>query len=208
MEEIIKKICELHQDTVFFEKKDRDLVLNELELNHNIPTILMMAGSFGVTNVFDIYEDILNINRDFQIIVITGKNKKLYDEFLNIIAESKKHTKLIYFTDEVNKFMQVSDIIITKPGGLTITEALASNIPMAVFDAIPGQEEENAEFLINHNMAIRLEKGQSCDKVIEELLINKEKLNGMKEACKSFNKNDSSKNICALINELIENNKF
>lgn len=195
-------------EKVFFEKKDRDLVLNELELNHNIPTILMMAGSFGVTNVFDIYEDILNINRDFQIIVITGKNKKLYDEFLNIIAESKKHTKLIYFTDEVNKFMQVSDIIITKPGGLTITEALASNIPMAVFDAIPGQEEENAEFLINHNMAIRLEKGQSCDKVIEELLINKEKLNGMKEACKSFNKNDSSKNICALINELIENNKF
>lgn len=195
-------------EKVFFEKKDRDLVLNELELNHNIPTILMMAGSFGVTNVFDIYEDILNINRDFQIIVITGKNKKLYDEFLNIIAESKKHTKLIYFTDEVNKFMQVSDIIITKPGGLTITEALASNIPMAVFDAIPGQEEENAEFLINHNMAIRLEMGQSCDKVIEELLINKEKLNGMKEACKSFNKNDSSKNICALINELIENNKF
>ena len=195
-------------EQVFFEKKDKDLVLDELELNPNLPTILMMAGSFGVTNVFKIYEDIININRDFQVIVITGKNQKLYDEFAKVINKSEKQTKLIYFTDEVNKFMQAADIIITKPGGLTITEALASNIPMAIFDAIPGQEEENADFLINHNMAIKLEKGQSCDKLIEELLINKEKLNNMKEACKSFDKNDSSKNICALINELVENNKI
>ena len=195
-------------EQVFFEKKDKDLVLDELELNPNLPTILMMAGSFGVTNVFKIYEDIININRDFQVIVITGKNQKLYDEFAKVINKSEKQTKLIYFTDEVNKFMQAADIIITKPGGLTITEALASNIPMAIFDAIPGQEEENADFLINHNMAIKLEKGQSCDKLIEELLINKEKLNSMKEACKSFDKNDSSKNICALINELVENNKI
>ncbi|CUO23270.1 glycosyltransferase [Clostridium sp. NSJ-49] len=195
-------------EQVFFEKKDKDLVLNELELNPNLPTILMMAGSFGVTNVFKIYEDIINIDREFQVIVITGKNQKLYDEFAKVINKSEKHTKLIYFTDEVNKFMQAADIIITKPGGLTITEALASNIPMAIFDAIPGQEEENAEFLINHNMAIKLEKNQSCDKLIEELLMNKEKLNNMKEACRSFDKNDSSKNICALINELVENSKM
>lgn len=195
-------------EQVFFEQKDKDLVLGELELNPNLPTILMMAGSFGVTNVFKIYEDIINIHREFQVIVITGKNQKLYNEFAKVINKSKKQTKLIYFTDEVNKFMQAADIIITKPGGLTITEALASNIPMAIFDAIPGQEEENADFLINHNMAIKLEKGQSCDSLIEELLINKEKLNNMKEACRSFDKNDSSKNICALINELVENNKF
>ncbi len=195
-------------EQVFFEKKDKDLVLDELELNPNLPTILMMAGSFGVTNVFKIYEDIINIDRDFQVIVITGRNQKLYDEFAKVINKSKKQTKLIYFTDEVNKFMQAADMIITKPGGLTITEALASNIPMAIFDAIPGQEEENADFLINHNMAIKLEKGQSCDNLIEELLINKEKLNDMKEACRSFDKNDSSKNICALINELVENNKL
>ena len=194
-------------EQVFFEKKDKDLVLNELELNPNLPTILMMAGSFGVTNVFQIYEDIININRDFQVIVITGKNQKLYDEFNKIVGSSNKPTKLIYFTNEVNKFMQAADMIITKPGGLTITEALASNIPMAIFDAIPGQEEENAEFLINHNMAIKLEKDKSCSNIIEELLINKEKLNNMKEACRSFDKNDSSKNICALIKELVENNK-
>ena len=195
-------------DEVFFEEKEKQLVLEELGLDRNLPTILMMAGSFGVNNVFDVYKNIVDIDLDFQIILVTGRNQKLYNNFEDIIGESTKKTKLIYFTNEINKFMQASDIIITKPGGLTVTEALACNIPMAVFDAIPGQEEENAEFLIKHNMAVRIKDGDSCRNAIVELLKDGNKLENMKEACKSFDKNDSSKNIFLLINELIENNKL
>ena len=193
-------------DEVFFEEKEKQLVIEELGLNKNLPTILMMAGSFGVSNVFDVYENIMDIDLDFQIILVTGRNQKLYKHFEEVVGNSPKKTKLIYFTDEINKFMQASDIIITKPGGLTVTEALACNIPMAVFDAIPGQEEENAEFLLKHNMAVRIKDGNSCREAIVELLKDGEKLEDMKEACKSFHKNDSTKNIFLLINELIENN--
>lgn len=193
-------------DEVFFEEKEKQLVIEELGLNKNLPTILMMAGSFGVSNVFDVYENIIDIDLDFQIILVTGRNQKLYKHFEEVVGNSPKKTKLIYFTDEINKFMQASDIIITKPGGLTVTEALACNIPMAVFDAIPGQEEENAEFLLKHNMAVRIKDGNSCREAIVELLKDGEKLEDMKEACKSFHKNDSTKNIFLLINELIENN--
>ena len=69
--------------------------------------------------------------------------------------------------------MQVADLIITKPGGLTISEAIACNLPMAIFKAIPGQEEENAEFLIDNNMAVKLEKNSTCAKTIENLLSNR-----------------------------------
>lgn len=193
-------------DEVFFEEKEKQLVIEELGLDKSLPTILMMAGSFGVSNVFDVYENIIDIDLDFQIILVTGKNQKLYNHFEEVIGSSPKKTKLIYFTEEINKFMQASDIIITKPGGLTVTEALACNIPMAVFDAIPGQEEENAEFLLKHNMAVRISDGNSCREAIIELLKDGEKLEDMKEACKSFDKNDSTKNIFLLINELIENN--
>lgn len=192
-------------DEVFFEE-EKQLVLEELNLDKNLPTILMMAGSFGVANVFDIYANIIDIDLDFQIILVTGKNKKLYNQFEEVVGNSPKNTKLIYFTNEINKFMQASDIIITKPGGLTVTEALACNIPMAIFDAIPGQEEENAEFLIKHNMAVRISDGNSCREAIVRLLEDNGKLENMKEACKSFDKNDSSKNIFLLLNELIENN--
>lgn len=191
-------------DEVFFEEREKQLVIEELGLDKNLPTILMMAGSFGVSNVFDVYENIIDIDLDFQIILVTGRNQKLYNHFEEVVGRSPKKTKLIYFTDEINKFMQASDIIITKPGGLTVTEALACNIPMAVFDAIPGQEEENAEFLLKHNMAVRINDGNSCREAIVELLKDTEKLEDMKEACKSFDKNDSTKNIFLLINELIE----
>ncbi|MEN8078005.1 glycosyltransferase [Clostridioides difficile] len=195
-------------DEVFFEEKEKQLVLEELGFDRNLPTILMMAGSFGVNNVFDVYKNIVDIELDFQIILVTGRNQKLYNHFEDVIGESTKKTKLIYFTNEINKFMQASDIIITKPGGLTVTEALACNIPMAVFDAIPGQEEENAEFLIKHNMAVRIKDGDSCRNAIVDLLRDENKLENMKEACKSFDKNDSTKNIFLLINELIENTKI
>ena len=195
-------------DEVFFKEEEKQLVIEELGFDKNLPTILMMAGSFGVNNVFDVYENIIDIDLDFQIILVTGKNQKLYNNFEKIVEDSPKKTKLIYFTDEINKYMQASDIIITKPGGLTVTEALACNIPMAVFDAIPGQEEENAEFLLKHNMAVRIKDGQSCRQSIIELLNDEDKLEGMKAAYKSFDKNDSSKNIFLLINELIENNKL
>ena len=195
-------------DEVFFEEEEKQLVLEELNLDKNLPTILMMAGSFGVANVFDIYANIIDIDLDFQIILVTGKNKKLYNQFEEVVGNSPKNTKLIYFTNEINKFMQASDIIITKPGGLTVTEALACNIPMAIFDAIPGQEEENAEFLIKHNMAVRISDGNSCREAIVRLLEDNGKLENMKEACKSFDKNDSSKNIFLLLNELIENKRI
>ena len=195
-------------DEVFFEEEEKQLVLEELNLDKNLPTILMMAGSFGVANVFDIYANIIDIDFDFQIILVTGKNKKLYNQFEEVVGNSPKNTKLIYFTNEINKFMQASDIIITKPGGLTVTEALACNIPMAIFDAIPGQEEENAEFLIKHNMAVRISDGNSCREAIVRLLEDNGKLENMKEACKSFDKNDSSKNIFLLLNELIENKRI
>ena len=195
-------------DEVFFEEKEKQLVIEELGLDKNLPTILMMAGSFGVSNVFDVYENIIDIDLDFQIILVTGRNQKLYNNFEEVIGSTPKKTKLIYFTDEINKFMQASDIIITKPGGLTVTEALACNIPMAVFNAIPGQEEENAEFLLKHNMAVRISDGNSCRAAIVELLKDSEKLEDMKEACKSFDKNDSTKNMFLLINELMENNNI
>lgn len=193
-------------DEVFFEEKEKRCVLEELELDKDLPTILMMAGSFGVSNVLNVYESIVDIDLDFQIILVTGKNQRLYNHLEDVIKESNKKTKLIYFTNQINRFMQSSDIIITKPGGLTVTEALACNIPMAIFDAIPGQEEENAEFLLKHNMAVRIKEGESCRSAIIELLNDQNKLNSMKKACKSFDKNDSTKNIFLLINELIEKN--
>ena len=214
----------------FFTKRERSETLKELGLSDKLPTILIMAGSFGVADILKIYNRIIKLDINFQIIIITGKNKKLYDSFEKILNKNeselllslKKHsikksstnktkhqsiknTKLIYFTNEVYKYMFASDLIITKPGGLTISEALACNLPMAIFNAIPGQEEENADFLVDNNMAVRLGKGSYCEKTILKLLSDRDKLESMRASCETFDKSTSCDNIYNLIKSLVNN---
>ncbi len=237
----------------FYHPIDRKAAFESEGLDESVPTILIMAGSFGVTDVLKIYHKIVQSPVDFQVIVITGKNEKLYNTFdsylrkitiNNTLLEYKemmkaskpvkpvkpqkaakakpvkpkpsstskhmkpaKPTKLLYYTDQVQKYMHMSDLIVTKPGGLTVTESIASELPMAIFKAIPGQEEQNADFLVGKNMAVRLKKDATCTKTITELIGNKEKLEEMKTAIRSFSKGNSAANIYLLMQELIERYK-
>ena len=138
------------------------------------------------------------------MIIITGRNEKLYEAFEKEMENCPKKCKLVLFTREVEKYMKASNLIVTKPGGLTVSEALACNIPLAVFDAIPGQEEDNAQFLMNHGMAVRIGKGDSCAKTIQTLLKDEEKLRQMRESCEKFDKSGSIPNMLDLINRLLQ----
>lgn len=189
-------------EDVFFTKADKPALLKKFGLDPSMPTILIMAGSFGVTNVLKIYRQITRTDIPFQAVVITGRNEKLYAAFADEVETSPKKTKLVFFTDEVENYMHASDLLITKPGGLTVSEALACNIPLAVFDAIPGQEEDNADFLLNYNMAVKLEHGTDCGAVIRSLLEDSRRLDTMRSNCAEFDKSHSAENILALTREL------
>lgn len=188
---------------VFFTKGDKPALLKRFEMEPGLPTVLIMAGSFGVTNILNIYKDLTRLSYAFQIIIITGKNRKLYEAFLPVVENSPKKTKLVYFTDEVENYMHACDLIVTKPGGLTVSEALACSIPLAVFDAIPGQEEDNANFLLTHNMAVKLEKGTDPAETIRSLLEDNRRLEEMRASCENFDTSDSIKNVFSLIHELL-----
>ena len=192
---------------VFFSPGDKPAFLRRIGLDPDRPTVLIMAGSFGVTNILKIYRQIVRLPLEFQVIVITGRNEKLYEEFAALVPDSPKKTKLVFFTGEVENYMHASDLLITKPGGLTVSEALACDIPLAVFDAIPGQEEENANFLLTHNMAVRLEPGEDCGETLRSLLADSRRLEAMRSSCEGFDKSRSAENILALIRELYEKNR-
>lgn len=193
-------------DKKFLEEFDKTKIMHEVGFKEGKTTILVMAGSFGVKNISTIYDEISNIPLDIQIIVITGNNKKLFDELSYKVEVSNKKTELIEFTTEVNKFMKISDVIITKPGGVTTSEALSCNLPMIVFDAIPGQEEGNARFLIENNMAISIGNGSKCKDEVNKLLKDKDKLKDMKNKCLAFDKSKCNENILNLIEKLSKNN--
>lgn len=166
-------------------------------------TLLLMAGSFGVTDVLDFYEDVAKIDDDLQLIVITGKNEKLYKKFEKRIAElgAEQRTKLLFFVDNVEDYMHVSDLIITKPGGLTITESLACNLPMAIYNAFPGQEQYNVNFLLKQNAAILIDRSRGAQQ-IADLLSSPEKLEEMRENCKRLARPNAAEDMLKLANEL------
>lgn len=191
---------------VFFDREDRSMILRDLNFDPELPTLLFMAGSFGVSNIIKLYRDLTETNVKMQIIVITGRNRKLYEAFEKELASGARlPTRLIYFTDEVEKYMHASDLLVTKPGGLTVSEALACNLPLAVFDAIPGQEEDNANFLKTHDTGVRLHKGDDFAEQISSLLMEKQKLQAMRENCEEFDKSQSIPNLLVLIRTLTKN---
>lgn len=183
---------------------DKSSTIKELGFNEDIPVLLVMGGSLGMGKIANIYSELIKIETPCQIIVITGNNKKLYSDLKKLEESSNKNTVILGYTENVNKYMQCADLLLTKPGGLTITEALICRVPLAIFSPIPGQEEKNVEFLLRHNLAIDLGSGKNCSKIIEELLASKGKLEKMKENCEKFSKPKSGNDIYNLLKSIIK----
>lgn len=191
-------------DPEFLVTYNKEETFKELDLSEDIPTILVMGGSLGLGKIKTIYMELTKVKKDIQIIVITGSNKKLYSELLEIQNSSSKTTRIIGFTNKVNMFMQCSDLLLTKPGGLTLTESLICGIPLVLFSPIPGQEEKNAEFLLRHNLAVSISNIEDCSDIIEELLTDKSSLTKMKANCKHYSKPNSGEDIYNLMNSIIK----
>ena len=126
--------------------------------------------------------------------------KKKFD--LLVEETNKKNTvKILDYTNKVPELMSVSDLVITKPGGLTTTESLASGLPLIIINPIPGQEEENAVFFEDAGVAIWIKKGDNIDTVLTNLFHDKEKLKKMKINARLLAKKNSTKNICEILLE-------
>lgn len=186
-----------------FERLKRQEEAKErLKLLPNLPTVLMMAGSFGVDKVISMYRAAASLEGSFQLVVITGRNPRLYEAMRQALRESGKPTKLVGFTNRVADYMEAADLLVTKPGGLTVSEALASGLPMVVFDAIPGQEEDNAHFLTARGMAEEVRNAQEAAEAIGRLMNCPGRLAAMQEACRRFKHTQAADEIISLSEKL------
>lgn len=188
----------------FSQPFDKAEICKREGLDPNLPTVLLMAGSFGVTSVLKFYKSLVMQKKQMQFIVITGRNKHLYSHLEEIMEElnAQDCTKLLYFVDNVEDYMHISDLIVTKPGGLTVTESLACRLPLAIYNAFPGQERDNAEFLVKTGAAIMLDKTNGAEQVCR-LLSNPDKLTEMKKLCKNLAQENSAEKIYDLAKRLV-----
>lgn len=180
----------------------------KLGINNNRFLCLIMSGSMGFGNIYKLIDQILEKLPvpDYDILVIAGKNHKLMQ---GINEKYAKHDNIaaIGYTNEVHLFMKASDVVITKPGGLSSTEAMVTNVPLILTKPIPGCETENYELLTSLNAALEgkdIEKAVSAvcllknDKTVSDILVNNQK--------KYINKTAST-TICSHIIEKYNENK-
>ena len=135
------------------------------------------------------------------MVVISGKNEKIKHKFESLVKYKKveKIVKVLGYTNQVPELMSISDLVITKPGGLTVTESLASGLPIIAINPIPGQEVENAEFLEKSEVALWLKKDDNPDDFAKNLLSDVSKIQHMKINSKLIAKRNSTKDICEII---------
>ena len=132
----------------FEENKSREDLLAELGLAPDVTVFLLMGGTFGsLRSAQRICQSLADSSLAVQIIVVCGKNEKLYLSLAGVAARSRNRMRRFKFVDNVDELMTVSDLIITKAGGLTVSEALTKHLPLVVYRPIPGQEEENARYI-------------------------------------------------------------
>ena len=193
----------------FLSHRDRETVLTELGLSPEKLTVLLMGGSFGAGNIKETLEELLTVDRDFQILVVTGRNEHLKDR-LSKMLDSTIHNKnicLLGYTNKMNDILASIDVLISKPGGLTTTEALLNDVPMIVPYFIPGQEEENLDFLTNCGAALRTTKKYSLPVLLKVLIDAPSRLDSLRKNIKSIRKFNSAVNISNLVLDILNSNE-
>jgi len=140
---------------VFFSSVDRDAVRKRLGLESDVPTLLVMGGAYGVLgDISQICEELFASRQRIQVIVVCGRNQRMRTQVEQLVDQATNPVWVFGFSREIHDLMGVSDLVITKAGGLTISEALAMELPMLLYRPIPGQETQNASFLVKSRVAV------------------------------------------------------
>jgi len=186
----------------FLTAVDRKSLLSELGLANKF-TVLVMGGGMGFGNIENTMASLLDCDIDIQIIAVTGTNQKLKSHLEESAKNSSKKVLILSYTDRINELMDISDLLITKPGGMTVSEALVKGLPIFIISPIPGQEEGNASFLIRSGVASKIDNSSQLVEVLSQVANDPVTLNTMRQNSKFLGKPHSSADIATLLGRLV-----
>ncbi len=159
-------------DSKFKVKTPKEKAKVSLGLEKNKPHILIMGGSMGAGSVKDTTLYISKHLKECNITTICGNNKELFKE-ISEIEKLNPRIHALQFTHEMNELMDSADILVTKPGGLTSTEAMNKSLPIVMINPIPGVESANCNFYTKHNLGVKSNSIHETLKIAKNLFLIK-----------------------------------
>lgn len=152
----------------FIEENSKEKCKDELNLEHDKKYVLILNGSMGFGNITELVENLIDKTKETRYIVSCGNNEQLLNT-LNTTYKNNERVITLPYTNKLSKYMQSSEVVLSKPGGLTTTEVAVMRKPLIHILPIPGCENYNADFFNNRKMSIK------C-KNIDEIIINEKRL--------------------------------
>ena len=177
----------------FSAKPDAKAVRKNFGWRDDLPVLLVLGGGFGMGPVAEILAELDKVPQAFQTIVVCGRNEELRRK---LATQDRKHpTHVLGFSSNMHELMAVADLIITKPGGLTSSEAMALGKPLIILNPIPGQEAANSDFLLERGAAAKINRVEDLPYRVGQLLGSK-KLSEMAKAAKALGHPHAAGEIC------------
>lgn len=178
---------------------DRATCARELGLAPGKFTVLMMAGGAGVGGLDELAARLLRLPDEMQLVALAGRNEDLLRRLQKL---AKAHPGKLFplgFTTTVERVMTASDLVVTKPGGLSVSECLAKGRPMLLVSPIPGQEERNADYLLEAGAAIKAVDVATLEFKLGKLLADRPRLRAMSEAAHRIARPQAAADVVALL---------
>jgi len=182
---------------LFSRPKDRAECLKRQGLVGDRALVVQMAGGFGVGPIRQIYEGLLECATPLELVVVAGKNEKAKKDLEKVKVPARHRAKVLGFTDQMDELMQVADLVVSKPGGLTTSELLARGAAMAIVNPIPGQESRNSDFLLENGAAIKINSLATLSYKVGALLADPVRLAQMKANAKRLGRPQAAFDVAA-----------
>ncbi|MBR6906842.1 MAG: glycosyltransferase [Selenomonadaceae bacterium] len=176
---------------------ERRVIREALGVGAESRVVLLMGGGLGLGGIENTLDELESMSLPLTLFVIAGRNQELERRVAERAERSRQIIRVWGYTREVQSLMQASDILITKPGALTMSEAFALGLPMLLHEPIPGPETENAIYAETHGAAVWIHAGASLAAVLEDILQQPARLQAMSDAARACGKPDAASKIAA-----------
>jgi processive 1,2-diacylglycerol beta-glucosyltransferase len=188
----------------FSQPPPRALAARELGLSPDVPTVLLLSGGFGVSDLSGIAERILRLPGQFQVVACAGRNQGLLQQLVALSQTdlaNRGGRRLVPqpYTTTIERVMAAADIAVTKPGGLTTSECLAMGLPMLVNSPIPGQEDRNCDYLLENGAAWKAQDVESLAFKLQRLLSDPAARKTMADSARKLARPNAARQVAAAV---------
>ena len=182
----------------FLRPLDRQALMRKFGLVPGRPTVLVMAGAYAMLGgVGDVVRVLARFPRPLQVLVVCGHDRRMTEQVRARGAEGPHPFNVFGYVDNVEELMAVSDLLITKAGAVTVTEALMLRLPMLIYRPIPGQEEGNTVYLLEHGAALAPRTPAMLHEMLEQLLADPARLQRMRQTATTLARPGATEQVVA-----------